>query len=135
MALHLQYVFNELSNFGIWNHSFFDIMAWILISAVLFILVVITVIFLMMKKNKPVIELDIDEGRLGHLNLKAGDFLTMIPNTDTKEVAVYLSPEEPGNILGFINNGFIYRNVTKGNIEAKIDSIIKGKIILEIVRV
>jgi hypothetical protein len=109
-------------------------MSWVLLALVLIITLIVAVVRGKLKKAKPVIEVQADETQLRSLDLKPGEFVEMVPDENRKEVTVYSARQSMREKLGVINNGFVYRNVIKRNIMAKIDSVTGGKIMLEIVR-
>jgi hypothetical protein len=109
-------------------------MSWVLLALVLIITLVVAVVRGKLKKAKPIIEVQADETQLRDLDLKPGEFVEMVPDDNRKEVTVYSARQSMREKLGVINNGFVYRNVIKRNIMAKIDSITGGKIMLEIVK-
>jgi hypothetical protein len=110
------------------------IMSWVLLALVLIITLIVAVVRGKLKKAKPVIEVQADETQLRSLDLKPGEFVEMVPDENRKEVTVYSARQSMREKLGVINNGFVYRNVIKRNIMAKIDSVTGGKVMLEIVR-
>lgn len=109
-------------------------MSWILLALALIITLIVAVVRGKLKKAKPMIEVQADESQVRTLDLKPGEYVQMIPDDNRKEVTVYTARKPQGDKLGVINNGFVYRNVIKRNIMAKIDSVTGGKIMLEIVR-
>ena len=109
-------------------------MSWILLATVLLLALFFGVFKGKFKKTKPVIEVIADENQVRSLDLKPGEFVRMEPDNERKEVNVYTTRSETGDKLGAINNNFIFRNVIKDNITARIDSITKDRIMLEIIR-
>ena len=109
-------------------------MTWILLALALIITLIVAVVRGKLKKAKPIIEVQADEDQVRNLDLKPGEYVQMIPDDERKEVTVYTSRKPMGDRLGVINNGFVYRNVIKRNIMAKINSVTGGTIMLEIVR-
>ena len=110
-------------------------MSWILlVTALIAAVLVIIVLRGKLKKVKPLIELQAEEGAINTMAVEVGQFVYLEADTNRKEVAVYPANSGKGIKLGVLNNSFIYRNVIKNNIKAKIDSINGGKIMLEIVR-
>src|SRR5690606_28967919 len=104
------------------------------LALALIITLIVAVVRGKLKKAKPMIEVQADENQVRQLDLKPGEYVQMIPDDERKEITVYTSRKPLGDKLGVINNGFIYRNVTKRNIMAKIESVTGGKIMLEIER-
>lgn len=110
-------------------------MKWILVGVVVIIILAIILMVSRLNKTKPLIEVLADLENINRLNLQPGEYVKMIPHGTRREVTVYTTQAENADKLGVINNGFVYRNVVKGNIEAKIHSVTGTAILLEIVRV
>ena len=108
-------------------------MSWILLATVLLITLIVALVRGKLKNAKPIIEVQANEEQVRSLDLKPGEFVDMVPDEARKEISVY-TKRAGHEKLGAINNGFVYRNVIKRNIQARIDSVTKGKIMLEIVR-
>lgn len=107
-------------------------MIWIVLAGVL--LVIIVVVVFSLKKTKPSIEFEADEVQVDRLGLQPGEFVSLELDKERNEVTICTARPDTER-LGAINNSFIFRNVAKGYIEAKIGSIEEGKIVLEIVPV
>jgi hypothetical protein len=110
-------------------------MSGILVAVALLLVIAVAFIMGKFKKAKPIIEMQANGEQIKRLDLKPGEYVKLITEPSRKEVEVYTTRRNPqAEKIGTINNGFIYRNVTKNKIEAKINAVNESSIMLEVVR-
>jgi hypothetical protein len=109
-------------------------MSGILMAVALLLVLAYALLRGKLKKAKPMIELHADEQHVKTLDLQPGELVRMVPNEERKEVMVFTTRTEEGEKLGAINNGFIYKNVVRRFIEARVAAIQGGRIMLEITK-